>query len=111
MQRRKLIQLFGAVAADLVARRAVASVFQNPLLPLFPLEAVMLPHTVLPLYIFEERYKEMIQDCLRNKSEFGIVLTDDQSVKQIGCTASVDRVIEQFPDGRMNILVRGGQRF
>jgi Lon protease-like protein len=83
----------------------------EPLLPLFPLDLVLLPHTNLPLHIFEERYKEMIQDCLRNRWEFGMLAVQDQSVHNIGCTALISEVLQKFPDGRLNILVRGRRRF
>jgi Lon protease-like protein len=83
----------------------------EPLLPLFPLELVLFPHTNLPLHIFEERYKEMIQDCLKNRWEFGILAVQEQTVKNIGCTASISDVVTRFPDGRMNIMVRGVRCF
>ena len=83
----------------------------EPLLPLFPLDLVLLPHTNLPLHIFEPRYKEMIGDCLRNGWEFGMLAVQDQSVAAMGCTASVTKVLDRFPDGRLNILVRGQRRF
>src|SRR5207249_7502835 len=70
------------------------------------LDLVLLPHTNLPLHIFEPRYKEMIGDCLRNGWEFGMLAVHDQSVAALGCTASITKVLERFPDGRMNIIVR-----
>ena len=81
------------------------------LLPLFPLGLVLFPRRDLPLHIFEERYKEMIQDCLENHWEFGILLVQEQSVATIGCTASISGVFRRYPDGRMNILVQGQRRF
>jgi Lon protease-like protein len=75
------------------------------------LDLVLLPQTNLPLHIFEERYKEMIGDCLQNGWEFGMLAVDGQSVEPIGCTASITKVLDRFPDGRMNILVRGSRRF
>lgn len=83
----------------------------EPLLPLFPLELVLLPHVNLPLHIFEPRYKEMIGDCLQNFWEFGILAVQDRKVQTIGCTASISEVLQRFPDGRMNILTRGRRRF
>lgn len=94
-----------------VAPAAQQSPRSEPLLPLFPLELVLLPHVNLPLHIFEPRYKEMIGDCLQNYWEFGILLVQDQSVRSVGCTASISEVLQRFPDGRMNILVRGRRRF
>jgi Lon protease-like protein len=81
------------------------------LLPLFPLQLVLFPHVNLPLHIFEERYKEMIGDCIKNQWEFGILAVEEESVKSIGCTASITEVLQKFPDGRMNILTRGRRRF
>ena len=48
------------------------------LIPLFPLQVVVFPRTPLPLHIFEERYKEMVGDAIRDNSEFGIVLAKDR---------------------------------
>ena len=81
------------------------------LLPLFPLKVVLFPRTEIPLHIFEERYKEMIGECLEQRSEFGIVLLLDEGLASIGCTAAVKQVIRKFEDGRMDILVRGQRRF
>lgn len=80
-------------------------------LPLFPLPLVLLPTEVVPLHIFEDRYKEMIGLCLEEHREFGIVWLSDSGLKDVGCTASVAEVLEQMEDGRMNILVRGGTPF
>jgi len=122
LDRRRIIQLLAA-AMGLWARGQLpattlleAGIAQDlpraePLLPLFPLDLVLLPHTNLPLHIFEERYKEMIQDCLRNGWEFGMLAVEGQSVHSIGCTAFISEVLEKFPDGRLNIIVRGRRRF
>jgi Lon protease-like protein len=79
--------------------------------PLFPLGIVMLPTEVVPLHIFEDRYKLMIGECLEEESEFGIVWLADDGLKEIGCTARVAQVLEKMPDGRMNILAQGGRPF
>jgi Lon protease-like protein len=79
--------------------------------PLFPLGLVLLPQELVPLHIFEERYKQMINECLESDGEFGIVWLSDDGLRDIGCTARIDRVIERFDDGRMNILVVGAQPF
>ena len=83
----------------------------QPDFPLFPLPVVLLPTEVIPLHIFEDRYKTMISLCLDEGSEFGIVWLSDDGLKEIGCTARVAEVLEQMDDGRMNILVRGGSPF
>jgi len=79
--------------------------------PLFPLGLVALPHEYVPLHIFEERYKQMINECLESDGEFGIVWLSDDGLRDIGCTARIERVIERFDDGRMNILVTGARPF
>ena len=79
--------------------------------PLFPLGLVLLPREVVPLHIFEERYKLMIGECLEEEREFGIVWVSDDGLKEIGCTARVAQLLERMEDGRMNILVEGGRPF
>ncbi len=81
------------------------------LLPLFPLEVVLLPRATLPLHIFEERYKLMIGEAIAQRSEFGVVLSKDQSLVRSGCTATVERVLKRYPDGRLDILTVGRRRF
>ena len=81
------------------------------LLPLFPLDLVLLPQVPLPLHIFEPRYKEMIQECLDQKREFGIIRAHDETMATIGCTAEIINILKQYPDGRMNILTEGRKRF
>ena len=75
--------------------------------PLFPLGLVLLPGELVPLHIFEERYKLMVGECLEQDSEFGIIWLSDDGLKQIGCAARITRVLERFDDGRLNIVVEG----
>jgi len=84
---------------------------QDGLLPLFPLQVVLLPGSPLPLHIFEDRYKEMIREVLPGTLEFGVVLASEKGIVNTGCTATVDRVLREYPDGRMDILTRGRRRF
>jgi len=84
---------------------------QDGLLPLFPLQVVLLPGSQLPLHIFEDRYKEMIGEVLRDKLEFGVVLANEKGIVNTGCSATVDRVLKEYPDGRLDILTRGRRRF
>ena len=79
--------------------------------PLFPLGIVMLPSELVPLHIFEERYKLMIGECLDEEREFGIVWLSDDGLSDVGCAGRVDQVLEKMDDGRMNILVRGTRPF
>jgi Lon protease-like protein len=81
-------------------------------LPLFELPVVLLPGELMPLHIFEERYKRMIGHCLETEEPFGVVLRDDDgSARRIGCTARVTEVLERFDDGRLDIVVTGEEPF
>jgi Lon protease-like protein len=81
-------------------------------LPIFELPVVILPGELLPLHIFEERYKRMIGHCLDNAEPFGIVFRDEGgNAHRIGCMARVTEVVERFDDGRMNVVVAGEQPF
>jgi Lon protease-like protein len=79
--------------------------------PLFPLGLVLLPGETVPLHIFEERYKQMIGECLDEEREFGILWLADDALKDVGCAARITRVLERFDDGRMNIVVEGTTPF
>jgi Lon protease-like protein len=79
--------------------------------PLFPLGLVALPSELVPLHIFEERYKAMIDECLERESEFGIVWLSDEELKPVGCACEIEQVLERMEDGRLNILVRGTRPF
>jgi Lon protease-like protein len=79
--------------------------------PLFPLDVVLFPGTCLPLHIFEERYKEMIGECLRERSGFGVVRAQREGLAVIGCMAKIARVLHEYEDGRLDILCDGGDRF
>jgi Lon protease-like protein len=87
------------------------------LLPLFPLELVLLPEEPLPLHIFEERYREMIGECLRAKTsgfgrqDFGVVLAKGQEISNVGCSAQIVTITRKYDDGRMDILTVGKRRF
>ena len=81
-------------------------------LPIFELPLVLLPGELLPLHIFEERYKRMIARCLEDGEPFGIVFRDDEGgARRVGCEARVTEVIERFDDGRLNIIVTGERPF
>ena len=81
------------------------------LIPLFPLGVVVFPRTSLPLHIFEERYKEMVGNAIRDNSEFGIVLAQEEGIVNAGCTVVVEKLKQMYPDGRMDVLTRGRRRF
>jgi Lon protease-like protein len=79
--------------------------------PLFPLGLVALPTALVPLHIFEERYKTMINECLEQGNEFGIVWLSDEELKPIGCACEIERVLDRMDDGRLNIVARGTRAF
>jgi Lon protease-like protein len=87
------------------------------LLPLFPLDAVLLPEGPLPLHISEDRYKLMIRECLKAKStgtgqqEFGVILAKEQGMQTVGCTARIINLTRKYSDGRMDIFTVGKRRF
>jgi ATP-dependent Lon protease len=81
------------------------------LLPLFPLKVVLFPRTDLALHIFEDRYKQMIGECMENQGEFGVVLAQEQAVENTGCTAAITKVVKRYEDGKLDIMVRGSRRF
>src|SRR5215472_15538956 len=83
----------------------------SALLPLFPLDLVLFPHTPVPLHIFEPRYKELIGECLEQRTPFGIVRAKDDGIAEIGCTAEILDVAKRYDDGRMDIVCEGRRRF
>ncbi|HMH46547.1 MAG TPA: LON peptidase substrate-binding domain-containing protein, partial [Solirubrobacteraceae bacterium] len=89
--------------------------------PLFPLGIVALPNESVPLHVFEDRYRRMIEQCLladagsvesgSHEGEFGILWLSDEELKDVGCACAVERVLERMDDGRLNILARGTRPF
>ncbi len=90
---------------------------EDLLLPLFPLDLVLLPEELLPLHIFEERYKQLIGECLEAKKtgqglqEFGILQVKEKELHTVGCTARIVNVTRKYTDGRLDILTVGSRRF
>jgi Lon protease-like protein len=78
---------------------------------LFPLGIVLLPTEQVPLHIFEPRYRDLITQCLDDGREFGLVFADEDGLRAVGTRAAVTEVLERFDDGRLNIVVEGGERF
>jgi len=83
----------------------------SSLLPIFPLDLVLLPGTPLPLHIFEPRYKEMIAECLERNQVFGVVRAKEGGIADVGCTAEIVTVTKKYDDGRMDIVTQGRDRF
>ena len=84
---------------------------QSRNIPVFPLGLVLYPKELLPLHIFEDRYREMIAYCLDEKAPFGVLLMQEGKMADVGCEAVIDRVVTTYDDGRMDIIVEGTERF
>jgi len=84
---------------------------KREIIPLFPLGLVLLPEMILPLHIFEERYKIMIAECLDADRGFGIVYYDGKDIKTQGCLARIMNVTKKYEDGKIDIMTIGRQRF
>jgi Lon protease-like protein len=78
---------------------------------LFPLELVLLPGERVPLHVFEDRYRELIGECLSDGIEFGLILENEDGLREVGTSTAVVELIDTFEDGRMNVLVEGQGRF
>lgn len=79
--------------------------------PLFPLGMVALPSELIPLHVFEERYRIMVAHCLEEESEFGIVWVADDGLREVGCACEIAEILERMPDGRINLVARGTRPF
>ncbi|HEU4449150.1 MAG TPA: LON peptidase substrate-binding domain-containing protein [Gaiellaceae bacterium] len=77
---------------------------------LFPLNLVLVPGEQAPLHVFEPRYRELIGECLDDGRDFGLVLEDDEGMRDVGTRCSVVEVLEQFADGRLNVVVEARER-
>jgi len=80
------------------------------IIPLFPLGKILFPKMVLPLHIFEERYKELVAECLEKDSSFAVLLNESPLREAIGTSAIIRKVTKTYPDGRMDILIQGVDR-
>jgi Lon protease-like protein len=82
-----------------------------PLIGIFPLNIVLFPESAYPLHIFEDRYKLLINKAFNEKIEFGVNYINKQGISHVGCSALVSDIIQNYPDGRMDILIAGIQRY
>ena len=78
---------------------------------LFPINISILPDELVPLHIFEDRYKKMVSNCLENNQEFGIIYKENNEIKNIGCSVFIKKVYQKYDDGKYDILVQGKKRF
>ena len=76
-------------------------------IPLFPLDVVLFPGRILPLHIFEPRYRLMIGLCVDDRAPFGVVLASNEGIATVGCTATILQVAKTYDDGRMDIVTLG----
>lgn len=76
-------------------------------IPMFPLNIVVLPGETVKLHIYEERYKQLINDCLQNEAHFGIPFTSNGKIKSSGVEVKIKKVLKVFENGEMDILVEG----
>jgi Lon protease-like protein len=83
----------------------------DQLIPLFPLSLVLFPDSMLPFQIFEDRYKAMMGEVIPSHAEFGVVLAKEQGIANIGCSAIVERVLQRYDDGRIDLVATGRRRF
>jgi Lon protease-like protein len=97
----------GGIQSDGVA----LEIALDALIPLFPLDVVLFPGMPLPLHIFEPRYKEMISDCIAQQHPFGVVRAIEESLAEVGCTAEIVTVVKEYPDGRLDLVTEGRERF
>jgi Lon protease-like protein len=92
-------------------------------IPLFPLNVVLFPGMMLPLHIFEDRYKVMVKECIATGQAFGVVLAKSKYAQapnvaglyssdlyEVGTTARITAV-ENLKDGRINLITVGQERF
>jgi len=80
-------------------------------IPLFPLGLVLFPGQAVPLHIFEPRYRLMTRQCIETRSVFGIVYARDDNVAQTGCSAMIVKTLNEYEDGRSDILTVGQKAF
>ena len=80
-------------------------------IPLFPISVSILPDELMPLHIFEDRYKKMVSESLENNKEFGIIYKEKKDMKNIGCLVSIKKVYQKYDDGKYDILIKGEKRF
>jgi Lon protease-like protein len=78
-------------------------------IPIFPLEVVLFPGELLPLHIFEPRYKEMIRECSEKKQTFGVVLAEEDGLAEVACTAEILEIAKTYDNGEMDIVTVGRQ--
>lgn len=77
------------------------------IVPFFPLPMVLFPGEVLPLHIFEPRYRQLVAECLGSESTFCIPTLLGRQVQRFGAEVRILEVVNRYPDGRLDIRVQG----
>ena len=80
-------------------------------IPLFPLNIVVLPYEEVPLHIFESRYKQMVDNSIKNGTPFGIVLNNNGTFDNIGCSLDITKVINHYKTGEYDLIATGRKCF
>lgn len=80
-------------------------------IPMFPMNLVLLPGETTKIYIFEERYRQLVDDCLDNDASFGIPFMEKGKVQRFGCEVKINRILKTYENGGMDILVEGTNLF
>lgn len=78
---------------------------------MFPLSMVLFPGETTKLYIFEERYKQLVDDCLDNEASFGIPYIEKGKIQKYGSEVKINRILKTYENGGMDILVEGKGMF
>lgn len=84
---------------------------QQITIPMFPLNMVLFPGETTKLYIFEDRYRQLIEECLDNDASFGIPYLEKGKVHKYGCEVKINRILKTYENGSMDILVEGTRLF
>jgi Lon protease-like protein len=74
---------------------------------IFALPLALAPGELLPLHVFEDRYRDLIADCMERDAPFLVLYKDDEGTREIGCTATVSEVLRRYDDGRLDVIVEG----
>lgn len=81
------------------------------MLGIFPLGLVIFPESVIQLHIFEQKYKNLINDCLDKDSQFGVNIILASKIQKVGCLVKIVEILKRYPDDKMDILVRGISKY
>jgi hypothetical protein len=84
---------------------------QQLTIPMFPLDMVLLPGETKTLHVFEERYKQLVADCLQNEAHFGIPFLHQKLMGDYGIEVKISKVIKNYENGEMDIAIEGVRVF